>query len=95
MTSTAERNGRDDVVRQIEEPLLRVVLEALPVGVGVMDRSGDMILSNPASVWPSVRRLVSAAPSALPTLTAPAAARPALPDIARRAPSPPASASNG
>src|SRR5690349_19348798 len=38
-------------------------------------------VSRPASVCPSVRRLVSAAPSALPTLTAPAAARPALPDI--------------
>jgi two-component system NarL family sensor kinase len=35
------------------ERLLRVVLDALPVGVAVVDRSGDMILSNPASqrIW--------------------------------------------
>ena len=33
--------------------LLRLVLDALPVGVAVVDRSGDIILSNPAShrIW--------------------------------------------
>ena len=43
--------------------------------------------SSPASAGPSSRRLVSAAPTALPTDSAPAAARPALPDKARREPS--------
>jgi two-component system, NarL family, sensor kinase len=35
------------------ERLLRLVLDALPVGVAVVDRSGDIILSNPASqrIW--------------------------------------------
>jgi PAS domain S-box-containing protein len=35
------------------ERLLRLVLDALPVGVAVMDRAGDIILSNPASqrIW--------------------------------------------
>jgi len=35
------------------ESLLRLVLDALPVGVGVFDLSGDIILSNPASqqIW--------------------------------------------
>jgi PAS domain S-box-containing protein len=32
------------------ERLLRLVLDALPVGVAVVDRAGDVILSNPASV---------------------------------------------
>src|SRR5437868_3791528 len=39
---------------------------------------------SPASAGPNARRLVIAAPSALPTLTAPAAARLALPDSDRR-----------
>ena len=35
------------------ERLLRLVLDALPVGVSVVDRSGNIILSNPASyrIW--------------------------------------------
>ena len=35
------------------ERLLRLVLDALPVGVAVMDRDGDIVLSNPASrrIW--------------------------------------------
>ncbi len=35
------------------ERLLRLVLDALPVGVAVVDLSGDIILSNPASqrIW--------------------------------------------
>src|SRR4029434_8554114 len=37
-----------------------------------------------ASAGPKVRRLVRAAPTTAPTLTAPAAARPALPQHARR-----------
>ena len=41
------------------------------------------LTSSPDSAAPSTRRFVSAAPSALPTLTAPAATRPALPDRAR------------
>jgi two-component system, NarL family, sensor kinase len=38
------------------ERLLRLVLDALPVGVGVVDLSGDIILSNPAarSLWSGV-----------------------------------------
>ncbi|HXM37045.1 MAG TPA: MEDS domain-containing protein [Gemmatimonadales bacterium] len=38
---------------QQSERLLRLVLDALPVGVAVMDRAGDIILSNPASqrIW--------------------------------------------
>jgi signal transduction histidine kinase len=38
---------------QRSERLLRLVLDALPVGVSVVDRSGDIILSNPASqrIW--------------------------------------------
>ena len=33
--------------------LIRVVLDALPVGVSLVDQSGDLILSNPASrrIW--------------------------------------------
>ena len=38
---------------QRSERLLRLVLDALPVGVGVVDNCGDIILSNPASqrIW--------------------------------------------
>jgi two-component system, NarL family, sensor kinase len=38
---------------QRSERLLRLVLDALPVGVAVVDRSGDIVLSNPAShrIW--------------------------------------------
>lgn len=40
------------------ERLLRVVLDALPVGVAVVDRDGDITLSNPASqrIWGSTIR---------------------------------------
>jgi signal transduction histidine kinase len=40
------------------EGLLRLVLDALPVGVGVVDLSGDMILSNPAGrrLWSGLIR---------------------------------------
>ena len=47
--------------------------------------SAPTLASNPDSAAPRARRFVSAAPSALPTLTAPAATRPALPERARRA----------
>ena len=45
------RQQRDEL-RQSER-LLRLVLDALPVGVAVVDLSGDIILSNPASqrIW--------------------------------------------
>ena len=38
---------------QRSERLLRLVLDALPVGVAVIDRSGDILLNNPASqrIW--------------------------------------------
>ena len=45
------RQQRDELQRN--ERLLRLVLDALPDGVAVVDRSGDIILSNPASqrIW--------------------------------------------
>jgi signal transduction histidine kinase len=45
------RQQRNELERS--ERLLRVVLDALPVGVSVVDASGDIILSNPASqrIW--------------------------------------------
>jgi PAS domain S-box-containing protein len=45
------RQQRDEVRRS--ERLLRLVLDTLPVGVAVVDPSGDIILSNPASqrIW--------------------------------------------
>lgn len=48
----SERKRVEDDLRRSEQ-LLRLVLDAIPVGVGVMDPQGDMILSNPASqrIW--------------------------------------------
>jgi two-component system NarL family sensor kinase len=45
------RQQRNDLMRS--EGLLRLVLDALPVGVAVVDRSGDISLTNPASerIW--------------------------------------------
>jgi two-component system NarL family sensor kinase len=45
------RQQRNELARS--EGLLRLVLDALPVGVIVVDRSGDIILGNPASqcIW--------------------------------------------
>jgi signal transduction histidine kinase len=43
-----ERHQTEEGLRRSER-LLRVVLDALPVGVGVVDLSGDLILSNPAA----------------------------------------------
>src|ERR1700686_2527904 len=43
-----DRKRAEEGVRRSER-LLRVVLDALPVGVAVVDPAGDIILSNPAS----------------------------------------------
>src|ERR1700730_13484829 len=47
-----DRKRAEEGLRRSEQ-LLRLVLDALPVGVTVVDRSGDIILSNPASqrIW--------------------------------------------
>ena len=47
-----DRKRTEEELRRSER-LLRVVLDALPVGVAVIDHSGDVILSNPASqdIW--------------------------------------------
>jgi PAS domain S-box-containing protein len=47
-----DRKREEGSLRESER-LLRLVLDALPVGVAVVDRSGDIILSNPASlrIW--------------------------------------------
>jgi two-component system, NarL family, sensor kinase len=47
-----DRKRAEAGLRQSER-LLRLVLDSLPVGVAVVDRSGDIILSNPASerIW--------------------------------------------
>src|SRR6202043_1225729 len=47
-----DRKRSEEGVRRSER-LLRVVLDALPVGVAVVDPAGDIILSNPASerIW--------------------------------------------
>jgi PAS domain S-box-containing protein len=47
-----DRKRAEESLRESER-LLRVVLDALPVGVAVVDRSGNIILSNPASqrIW--------------------------------------------
>jgi PAS domain S-box-containing protein len=47
-----DRHHAEERLQQSER-LLRLVLDALPVGVGVVDLSGDLILSNPASqrIW--------------------------------------------
>jgi PAS domain S-box-containing protein len=50
-----ERKQAEDALRRSEQ-LLRLVLEAIPVGVAVVDPGGNIILSNPASVriWGSM-----------------------------------------
>ena len=52
-----DRMRADEALRRSER-LLRLVLDALPVGVGVVDLSGNMILSNPASehIWSGLIR---------------------------------------
>jgi signal transduction histidine kinase len=52
-----DRTRAEDALRRSER-LLRLVLDALPVGVGVVDQSGDIILSNPAAqrLWGGVIR---------------------------------------
>jgi two-component system sensor histidine kinase UhpB len=47
-----ERNRAEEAVRESQE-LLRLVLATLPVGVAVVDRSGDIVLANAASnlIW--------------------------------------------
>jgi two-component system, NarL family, sensor kinase len=47
-----ERHQTEEGLRESER-LLRLVLDALPVGVAVVDRSGDIILGNPTSqrIW--------------------------------------------
>lgn len=51
-TDIEDRKRAEEAMRQSER-LLNLVLETLPVGVGVTDRAGDMILSNAASrrIW--------------------------------------------
>jgi two-component system NarL family sensor kinase len=50
-----ERHQAEAGLRESER-LLRLVLDALPVGVGVVDASGNLILSNPAAhrIWNGV-----------------------------------------
>jgi PAS domain-containing protein len=43
-----DRKIAEDALRRSER-LLRLVLDALPVGVAVLDRPGDIVLSNPAA----------------------------------------------
>jgi two-component system NarL family sensor kinase len=52
-TSDITDQKRTEEQLRRSERLLRLVLDALPVGVAVVDRSGDIILSNPASeqIW--------------------------------------------
>jgi len=52
-----DRKRTEEALRR-SEGLLRLVLDALPVGVAVVDRSGDVILSNPASqrIWSGMIR---------------------------------------
>ena len=52
-----ELRESEEGLRQSER-LLRLVLDALPVGVGVVDGSGNLILSNPASerIWSTLIR---------------------------------------
>jgi PAS domain S-box-containing protein len=52
-----DRKRAEEGLRQSER-LLRLVLDALPVGVAVVDLSGDIILNNPASqrIWSGSRR---------------------------------------
>src|SRR5688572_7144294 len=61
---TVARHETEEGLRESEEGLrrserlLRVVLDALPVGVGVVDGSGNIILSNPAAerIWSTLIR---------------------------------------
>jgi signal transduction histidine kinase len=48
----SDRKRAEEELKRSER-LLRLVLDTLPVGVSVIDRSGDIILSNPASqrIW--------------------------------------------
>jgi PAS domain S-box-containing protein len=50
-----DRQQAEDALRHSEQ-LLRLVLEAIPVGVGVTDHDGNIILNNPASnrIWGQV-----------------------------------------
>jgi PAS domain S-box-containing protein len=50
-----ERQQSEEALRRGEQ-LLRLVMDALPVGVAVVDRAGNIILSNPASqrIWSSL-----------------------------------------
>jgi signal transduction histidine kinase len=52
-----ERQQTEEGLRDSEH-LLRLLLDALPVGVGVVDLSGDIILSNPAAqrLWSALIR---------------------------------------
>jgi len=52
-----DRKSGEEASRRSER-LLRLVLDALPVGVGVLNRSGDIVLSNPAAerLWGEVKR---------------------------------------
>ena len=52
LTNIRDREEADEALRNSER-LLRQVMDALPVGVAVVDLSGDIILSNPASqrIW--------------------------------------------
>lgn len=47
-----ERRAAEEAMRQSQQ-LLNLVLETLPVGVAVMDRAGDIVLTNPESrrIW--------------------------------------------
>src|SRR5258708_5536809 len=51
-TDTTDRNRAQEGLRRSER-LLRLVLDAIPVGVAVVDPAGDLILTNPASerIW--------------------------------------------
>lgn len=53
LASIAVERSRTDQGLHQRESLLRLVLDALPVGVAVMNLAGDIILSNPAShtIW--------------------------------------------
>ena len=53
---TARKRTQEELARS--EHLVRLVLDALPVGVAVVDSAGDVILSNPASqrIWGNLIR---------------------------------------
>jgi PAS domain S-box-containing protein len=52
ITEPGDRQRAEESLRESER-LLRLVLDVLPVGVAVVDRFGDILLSNPASqrIW--------------------------------------------